>query len=329
MPVHTFEALQNDLARNRICAVYLLAGPEEYLLQHALLALKDKIVAPESQAFNLVECSAASTSAAGILHEVNSFPLMPGRRLVVVREVDALPADAQPELLAYIAAPQARTVLVLIGNPDRRLTWYKRLLEHAVVVDCQKPKGAALESWTAGLLSRRGYHIGATALRKLVELAGSDLLSLENEIEKLIIYSGTEKQITEKTIGLLVPASRQQSIFDLTNALGRRDRVAALKLLGNLLETGEPPLRILTMMSRQFRQMLIAQELLAAGRPVHEIGRTCQVPEFVLNEFIRQVKATEPRMIRRMFQRLAKIDRSIKSSSPDDRLLLERWICSL
>ena len=83
------------------------------------------------------------------------------------------------------------------------------------------------------------------------------------------------------------------------------------------------------MIARHFRQMIIAHELLAMGRTAQEIGRACQLPGFVLDEFMRQVKTTTPRAIRIMYQRLARIDRSIKSTSPDERMLLERWICSL
>ncbi len=330
MPTLTFEEFASDLEHGRFCPVYLLFGPEEYLLRQAILALKAKAISHDARAFNLVECSARTVTAARIVHEANSFPLMFGRRLVLVTDLEELAAADQEELASYVVAPQEKTILALVASGlDRRTSFYKRLAERACIVEFQKLKGAALERWADSFLSRRGYRIGAAALRKLLDLAGSDLLSLENEIEKLILYSGSEKQIQDGTVDLLVRASRQHTIFELTSALGRRDQKAALRLLGNLLEAGEPPLVIVSMMARHFRQVLIAKELLAEGRQPREIGRAAQVPDFVLQEFLKQVQSLDLDLARRMFQRLAYIDRSFKSSSPDERILLEQLVCSL
>ncbi len=82
-------------------------------------------------------------------------------------------------------------------------------------------------------------------------------------------------------------------------------------------------------MARHFRQIIIAKELLQEGRPSYEIGRATQVPEFALQEFLKQVRAIELELARSMHQRLARIDRSFKSSSPDQRMLLEHLICVL
>ncbi len=330
LPSVTSEQLEADLERGRLYPAYLLFGPEAYLLRRAVRSLTEKAVPPETRAFNLVELSARSVTAARIVHEANSFPMISGRRLVLVTDLEELPAEEHEVLTSYLAAPQEKSVLVLTASEiDRRTSFYKDLLERTCVVEFPKLRGPALEDWAGRMLSRRGYHIGSAALRKLVDLSGADLLTVVNEIEKLILYVGAEKQIPDAAIDTLIPASRQHSIFELTSALGRRDRKAALKSLGNLLEAGEPPLAIVSMLARHFRQVLIAKELLAEGRPPQDIGRLAQIPGFLLQEFLRQARALDLDLARRMFQHLAAIDRSFKSSSPDERLLLEHWICSL
>lgn len=296
----------------------------------AISLLKDKVVAPETLTFNFVERSAREADAVKILSEANTFPLMSPRRLVIVTDVNELQPSDQETLAAYAASPQDKTVLVLIAAElDRRTGFYRRLADCASVIEFSKLKGAALERWAETYVSRRGLRIDPSGLRKLVDLAGSDLLTLANEIEKLILYTGKGKEIQEATVDLLVPAFRRHGIFELTAAMGRRDRKSALRLLGNLLETGEPPLMIVTMMARHFRQVIIAKELLAEGRQAREIGRATQVPEFVLPDFLRQVKSMELEMARNLYQWLARIDRSVKSSSPDVRMLLEHLVCTL
>ncbi|MGA2260391.1 MAG: DNA polymerase III subunit delta [Acidobacteriota bacterium] len=330
MPTITFDEFEFDLGRGRFFPVYLFLGPEEYLVRLAISALKEKALAPEALAFNFVECSAQDTPAARIVAEASTFPLMSPRRLVLATDINELPADGQERVAAYAGNPQEKTVLVLIAaDLDRRTAFYKRMAECACVVEFAKMKGVSLERWAGNHVSHRGFRISPAALKRLVDLAGSDLLMLAHEIEKLILYAGKEKQIQDATVDLLVPASRQHGIFELTAAVGRKDRTAALRLLGNLLETGEPPLVIVSMMARHFRMILIAKELLAEGRQPREIGRVVQVPDFVLQDFLRQAKALEPDMARNAYLRLAHIDSRFKSSSPDERMLLEQLVCSL
>jgi DNA polymerase III subunit delta len=330
LPAQTFDQLEFEISRGKFCPIYLFLGQEEYLLRQAIVGLKEKAVPAEARSFNVIVCSARDAGADRIIAEANTYPMMSPRRLVLVTDIHELPPEELEAISAYAASPQVKTVLVLVApEVDRRTSFYKRMSDLACVVEFAKLKGAGLERWAESQLSRRGYRIAPLALKKLVDFAGSDLLTLASEIEKLILYSGKEKQIQDSAVDLLVPASRQHGVFELTGAMGRRDRKTALRLLGNLLESGEPPLVLLTMMARHFRQVIIAKELLAEGRQAREIGRIAQVPEFALAEFLRQAQNFELDMARNLYQRLARMDRSFKSSSPDERMMMEQLICSL
>ena len=330
MPVLTFDELDAELSRGKFRPVYLLYGPEEYLLRRAVTSLRERAVAAEARAFNYREFSGASGDARRVLEEARTFPLMAARRMVLVTEAGKFGVTGLELIAEYADRPEAKTVLALVADElDRRTAFYKRMTERACVVEFAKVKGPALETWASSLLSRRGYRIGASVLHELIELAGSDLLSLNNELEKLMLYAGKDKEIRDAAVNSLVRASRLHGIFELTGAIGRRDRKQALRLLGNLLEMGEPPLVILSMMARHFRQVLAAKELMQKGQPVQEVGRQIQVPPFALQEFLRQARSIETDCARGLLERLAWIDRQIKSTSPNPRLLLEHWICSL
>ncbi len=330
MPILTLEGLKSDLARGCFQPVYLFFGSEELQLREAVARLRAEATTPETRSFNYFEFSGQDADAAEIVKNANTFPMMSPRRLVLVTEVGALPAESLEKLIEYAASPQTKTVMVLVWvDVDRRTSFYKRMVECAGVIEFAKLKGPALERWATSYLAERGFHIAPTALGRLLDYAGSDLLSLANVMEKLVLYCGEEREIPLSAVDALVPASRQHGIFDLTAAMGKRDRRLALRLLGNLLEGGEPPLVILTMMARHFRQIIIAKELLARGRQSGEIRAAAQVPEFVMPELLRQARAIEADLARELFQRLAGIDRRFKSSRPDERMLLERLVCSL
>ncbi|MGD0310003.1 MAG: DNA polymerase III subunit delta [Acidobacteriota bacterium] len=331
MQTLSFHELESEIRSGRFQPVYLFFGPEVYLLRDALSLLKQKVPAPGTESFNCSEYSAPDLDVAEIVESANTFPMMSPRRLVLVADLDQLSPAGQDALVSYAESPQQKTVLVLnAGSIDKLAGFTKRMAEHAWVVQFGKMKDADLEQWASSYLSRRGFRIASQSLARLVDLAGSDLAALVGELEKLCLYAGEQKEIKEADILTLVQASRQHGIFELTTAMGKRDRKLALKLLGNLLEAGEPALYVVTMMARHFRHLIIAKELISQGRSQQDISTALQWKNtYFLPELMRHAKAIDLETARTLYRHVARVDRKFKSSSPDERLLLEHLICSL
>jgi DNA polymerase-3 subunit delta len=324
------EELEAEVNRGRFHPAYLIIGPEEYLCHQAVGFLKQKSLAPEAFAFNFAEFGAAECSAREAVEAAQTFPMMSPRRLVMVTDLERMRVSDHEVLLRYLEEPASRTVMILTATDlDRRTSFYKCLRERTCVVECAKLKGFALERWAESFIRRRGLRVSQSGLKKIVELAGEDLQSLANELEKLLIYAGTEKAISDTAVEDLVNSSRQHSIFELTAALGRRDRVTALRRLGNLVAAGEEPLAIVSMMARHFRQILIAKDLLEQGKNPRETAVAAQVPSFALDEFMQSVRAIDTRTAATMYHRLTEADYRFKSSPADKRMVLEHLICSL
>lgn len=330
MIIQTLEELERTLRGEGAGNVYLVLGPELYLTRRAIDLLKSKWVSPESASFDYAEFIAGTVAVDEILKAANTFPMMAKKRFVLVADAEKLKDAEQEELLASLHALSSRSVLVLLAEDlDHRKRFYKVFRENHTVAEFSKLKGTALEQWADTYLQRKGYRCTRQAVKKIVDLAGSDLQTLISELEKLLLYAGSEKNISDAAVGELIGSSRQQGIFDFIDAVGDRDRNAALRSLANLLGMGEHPLVVVTMLSRHCRQVLIAKELMEQGIAAREIGIAAQIPPFKLPVFLRQARAIARETIQQMFIRLADIDRRLKSSSADGRMLLENLICSL
>jgi DNA polymerase-3 subunit delta len=331
LPIFTFEQFQRELRSAGPHPVYLLWGPEDLLLRKAISLIRKKTLQCDSPSpFDYSEYSGQSADVDEVLSEAQTFPMMSPMRLVIVTHIDKIDADGQEKICAYAENPQLKTVLILASAAlDKRTRVAKQLSRTACAVEFPRLKGAALERWARDLMARRGIGMTPSALGRFMYLAGTDAQSISNEVEKLSLYAGKDEEITDSTVEAVVGASRLHGIFELTSALGARNRKLALQLLDNLLEGGEPPLFILTMMARHFRQIIIAKELIELGRPRAEISRQAQVPEFVLGEFLRHARATPLETARILQERLAGIDLRCKSTNPDEQMLLEHLICSL
>lgn len=331
MSAITYEELKRDLERRSLQAVYLLLGPEEYQRRCALLEIKSALL-KEGMAldFNWEEFSGPTATPARLLNSLRTLPVMSSRRAVLVTEAERMDPAGYEALVAYLHEPNPRCMLILTAEDlDRRTSIYRALREQAQVVEFPKLKGYALTVWVEDYVRQKGHHIASAAAQKLVDLAGSDLQSLIGETEKLLLYAGEEKNISPAAIDQMVEGTRQHSIFELTEALERRDRPAALRSLASLFEAGEKPLAILGMMARHFRQVIIAKEMLRAGYSPREVGQAAQIPGFVLDRFLRQAKAMGPGTAERIFEHIGRVDVRVKTSGSSERLLLESLILEL
>jgi DNA polymerase-3 subunit delta len=328
--LQNLNALGKDLESTRDRRYYLVLGQEQYLCRLAVDLVKSRLLNGEGEIFDFSTFSAREASIEKIFETANTFPMLSERRLVLVTDLDKLPERDHEKLLDKLDQLPARAMVVLVAEElDRRKRLYKTILAKGCIVEFQKLKGAALERWVESYARGKGYKLAPTMIGKIVHLAGSDLQSLVGELEKLFLFAGDEKQIPEKAVDDLVRNSRQHGIFELIDAIGKRDRAAALALLANLLGMGEYPLVIVTMMARHSRQVLIVKECLERGMHAREAGKAAQVPPFLLDSFVRQAKAMRTETVRSMHTGLQEIDKKLKSSSVEARTLLEVFICAM
>ncbi|MDR0310797.1 MAG: DNA polymerase III subunit delta [Acidobacteriota bacterium] len=327
MILQTLEELEKDLAA-AIRPVYLVLGPEEYHCDQALAILKSRVMTPGAADFDYSVFAANNASVAEILEAANIYPMLSKRRLVVVEDAGKFKEAETDALLEGLASISPRSTVILTAvELDKRKKVYKTFQKDFCICEFPRLKGFALERWANDFMRKSGYRISADALKRVVDIAGADLRTLASEFEKLTLYAGEEKNIPDAVIEDLVRASRQQSIFDLTNAVGRRDRVGALRSLGNLLGMGEHPLVVVTMLARHCRQTLIAIEGLRERKNPRDIASEAQIPPFAAEQFLAEARAVKPDTVRNMYIRLAAIDRQLKSSSLDGRAMIEGLIC--
>jgi DNA polymerase-3 subunit delta len=328
--LQSLDALEKDLRSSSGRSYYLVLGPEQYQCRLAVDLIKGKLMDPEAAAFDYCTYSAKDTPVERIFETANTFPMLSKRRVVLVTELEKLAESEHEKLLQSLDSLPPRSMLVLVAEElDHRKKLYKTIRDRGCIAEFPRLKGSALERWVETFVRENGFQISASTTGKIVNLAGSDLQSLAGELEKLFLFAGKEKKVTDASVDDLVRSSRQHGIFELIDAIGRRDRAGALDSLSNLLGMGEYPLVIVTMMARHSRQVLVVKECLQRGMNNRAAGAEAQIPPFILDKFIRQSRAMDLETVRRMHTGLYDIDRRLKSSSVDARILLEVFICAL
>src|SRR5206468_1456867 len=127
-------------------------------------------------------------------------------------------------------------------------------------------------------------------LELFVLLTGGDTRQIENELEKIDTFLGTDRAVRVELVRELVPLSRAGVIFELSDALAARDLELALRLVRRLLEQGEKAIGILlAAIVPTVRNLLLAKDLMEH----HGIGRPGSPFQFIAAMNRLPAKATE------------------------------------
>ena len=111
--------------------------------------------------------------------------------------------------------------------------------------------------------SQRGLRFQRQALDLFTNLIGAETQQVDQELEKLDLYLGDRRDVTEEDIRQVVSLSRGGVVFEIGNALSKRQLSRVLSLTDHLLYRGETAVGILlAAIVPQVRRLLQAKDLL-------------------------------------------------------------------
>ena len=326
-PETDFRRLEEDLRGGSIRPFYLLYGDESYLIERALTEILSTLHSPQLWELNFTSYYAEETPPHEVITTCNTLPFMGKRRVVLVKDVHNYSQKDLTVFSSYLKASSNTTSLVLIAE-ELPTEFLKEVKESAFHL--RRPAQRELPLWIRTIAGEMGKELSAEAIEYLHEVIGRDLRGIHNELFKISLYVGDKKQIELHDVEGIVSELKVTSIFELTKALGERDVKRSLRTFGKLWESGEHYLKILGMITRQFRYLIMTKELIEKGGGEHDIKKGLQLsnPYFV-KELSAQAKSFSTEALQSILLNLLETDMSLKRSSLPRRLLLEGLIIKL
>jgi DNA polymerase III subunit delta len=287
-----YAAFVKSAEAGRLPPVVLIHGPDPQLLDDALgLATRGMFPEPSLVVFGREVFDGREVSSQAIVSAASTLPLMTAARLVAVRHVQALSVKGSEPLAAYVGDPTSTTCLLLLadealeGGRDKP-HWLIRAVPRPGVVALVVRRGHELPRWLRQRAAAEGLELTDDAARLLVEWVGEDTAALLGETRKAALAGGgTNRNVTAKEVTAVVGEHRVADVFELTNAIGRRDVAQALRTLDRLL-LSEEPMRLLALLTTDARTAWVAHELSRRGRPPDEIARAIRRPPHVVQAWL-------------------------------------------
>jgi DNA polymerase-3 subunit delta len=195
-----------------------------------------------------------------------------------------------------------------------------------MTVECHRLEGPKLHDWVTHTVAQHGYRIAPEALQALLREQQPDLQTLGQEIAKLCTYVGETTEITLDDVQEVTHTSRLQSIFALSDALGTRQIGPAFIIVEHLLNQGEPPLVILSMMVRHVRLLWSVKQLEQQRHDASHMAKTLGLPPAVCRQLVTQSRHFSLEHLRQIYAAALEADVTFKTSNKPPRAILEELI---
>jgi DNA polymerase-3 subunit delta len=318
--------LRAELAEGSVRPAYLVAGEEPLLRDDAQSLLREAVLADGPADFNCDRLEGESARPGELLDAVATLPVMAERRLVVLREPEAGRGrakdltDAIAEIVPSLAARRDVVLVVVAHKVDRRARWIKAFREPAAEVRCEPPRaGRELVAFVREEAKRQGARIAPDAAELLAERVGPQLLLLRREIEKAALLADPRDAIERSHVAAGTRDVSEESIWDLTDAIGEGRGDDALVILAKSLRAGAAAPQVLGALASHFRKLLRLRT-----------GGTAAGPPFAVKKLRQQAGRYSPRRLHACLRAIHETDLALKGSGAlGPELTLERLVIGL
>lgn len=182
-------------------------------------------------------------------------------------------ASASQKLLELFdrGFPQTNILILCVETVDKRQKLFTRIKKDGLAVDCcvdsgsssnaQKAQKEVLRELVQETLGKFNKQIDPRALDMLHDRVGFHPVGLVMEVEKLVFFVGDRAKISCEDVEHIVGRSREDALFELTDAFGKNQVERAIAILLRLLDSGVHALAILATMRNYVRKLLIFRSL--------------------------------------------------------------------
>ena len=292
------KTLQEDLKTGNFKHIYLLYGEEAYLVRQYRDRLRDSLCV-EGDTMNTSVFSGKDIRPASLIDLSETMPFFAERRVIFVEE-----------------------------EVDKRGKMYKQVKKFGSVVEFKRQTDAVLMQWILGKLKKENKRITRPVMELFLDKTGTDMELIMQELEKLLCYTMEKDVIEAADVEAICANQINGKIFDMVDAIGRKEQKKALDLYYDLLMLKEPAMRILYLVTRHFQILMQLRDMTGKGFDNKQMAAKAGVPEFAVRKYLGQAKSFSLAQLEEIVRASVQTDENIKTGQMADQLAVELLIIS-
>ena len=309
--------------------IIILYGEDTFRLRQKLIEVIEEYQAKHKTGLNLMRFKENNFDFDKVRERIESISMFNEKKLITLE--NALDDKSfSEEFLKYIKKNKLK------DNPEVIVVFYQEsksvnlpFIRQASMFEEFKPLlGNDLINWLKKQASKNKVNINPEVLRKLVAYVGNDLWQLNNELNKLGSYKAGQV-INEQDIDLLIKSKIDADIFKTLDALAKRDKKTAFRLLHEHLEQGESEIYLFSMFIYQIRVLLKLKDLIEKGTSFYDLPKLSGLHPFVVKKSSEQLNNFKLEQLKNIYKFLLKIELGLKKGRLDGSAALDLLVAEI
>lgn len=329
-------SIWKSIRSGQIDPVYLIVGNESYFIEKTLDLLKASLTQAGELELSFFDMDEVPVDHA--IDEADTIPFFSDRKLIIAKNASFLKAAERGKekvnhnlkvLEAWLENPPSSSVTVFVApyeKMDERKKVVKLMKQHAVVVEAKPLQANDLESWLSHEAKSFGKDISRNAVRKLVEMAGTNLTLLSSEVEKMSLYLGADGEITEELVEQMTARTLEQDAFKMLQAYLDGNISTALSVYYDLLRQKEEPVALAALLASQIRFMVHVYYLQKKGYHAQQISKQLKAHPYRVKLLVEKRQQISEQRLLEVLGDLADIDLQLKTVSGNRERVLEFFL---
>lgn len=320
------KSLNEDLKTGQFSQIYLLFGEENYLKRQYKERFT-KALLSEGDTMNYAYYEGKGIDVREVIDLAETMPFFAERRLLVFENTGFFKSSAGADLADYLKELPKTTYFLFVENEvDKRSKMYKAVKAKGRAVELPLQDEKTLKRWVAGQVGKENKKITESDVMYFLNKVGTDMENITKELEKIFCYALERGVVTLEDIDAVCVTQITNHIFDMVNAVAEKKQKKALDLYYELLALKEPPMRILFLLTRQYRGLYQVKQLMKKGYGRKEIAEKAGLHPFAVGKYQEQARLFRIKELREILEDSADIEQRVKTGLLTDVLAVEIFL---
>jgi len=328
----SYDNLEKSLAKE-LSSIYLLHGPEQYLISMVVNKIK-KNFGDLLPGINYIQVDESNID--NILSEIDSPAFGCDKKLIIVKNTGLFKKDGrkktatpmQEKITEYLKEELEDVIIVFIEQEVDKNILYEQIEKTGIVCKVDELKIENLVIRLKKICDLYKVNCSESTLRYFVEVCGTNLLNLINEIRKLIEYAGENGTITIESINKLSIKQLDSIIFELTDNLAIRKIDIAIETLDNLIYQKEPIQKILITLYNHFKKLYLCSIAINLNKDIVNTLNLKPNQIFLVSKYRKQVSYFKVDELKKILNELVNLDYNSKIGKIDVEVGLKSILCN-
>lgn len=315
---------------------YLIYGEDKYLIENNI----KKIIKQNNIDENLViKYNMEEEIIENLINELDTYDMFQNKKIVVCDNSIFLSSESKKNstyntdlLIKYLnnSNPNSILIITLNSNIDERKKISKEVKKLCNTITCNKLNEYELSNYIKDKLNKGGYKINNNDINLFIKYIGDNLMDINNELVKLIMYKDTDKIITTEDINKVISKNNHNNIFDLIDCVLTKNKNKIFEVYEDLmLYNNEEPTKIIVMLANQFRLILQCKLLNDKGIKESEIAKKLGIHPYRVKLAVQRCKTLSYETLKKYLLDLSNLDLNIKSGKDNKNIGLELFFLNI